>query len=77
MRNRVVRICLVATALSLVTAGADAQRKKRGGAAPAAPAAAPAQTQAAPAAGDKPKKGGHQDIELDEGGRAGRSPPGR
>lgn len=56
MRNRVARICLLASALCLATGVADAQKKK------------PAATQQADKkpAGKKGPAGQHQDIELDD-----------
>ena len=61
MRKWVARVCLLASALSLVAGGVDAQPKKKKGPAPARP---PAAAPAAPAAGDTgqgpPQKGGAQ-----------------
>jgi len=78
MRNRVARVCLLASALSLVVMGADAQHKKKpkAGAAqpPAAAAPAPAAPpSASPQGGSKNggKKSGHQDIELDDAASSG------
>jgi hypothetical protein len=60
MRNWLARVCLVATALMLLTSSADAQKKKK----PAAKTPAAETTKAG-------KKGAHQDIDLDEGAAAG------
>jgi tetratricopeptide (TPR) repeat protein len=75
MRTWVARVCVLASALSFIAGGVDAQpRKKKGGAKPPTTQAAPAPAAPAPAApaGKQPvKKGEHKDIELDEGGAAG------
>jgi hypothetical protein len=78
MRRWVARVCLLASALSFVVGGVDAQpRKKKGGAAKPPPAAAAPAAPASPAAPAAPagkaaaKKGEHKDIELDEGAGAG------
>jgi len=69
MRKWVARVCLLAS-ISLIASGADAQKKKKGGAKPPAaqpaapPTAAPAKP--APAPGKPAQK--RKDIELDEGG---------
>jgi tetratricopeptide (TPR) repeat protein len=61
MRNRLTRICLLATALTFAVTSADAQRKKP---------APQAESQDKPA--KKPsKKAQHQDIELDDTSSAG------
>jgi tetratricopeptide (TPR) repeat protein len=75
MRKWVARVCLLAS-VSLIASGADAQKKKKGGAKPpptqAAPAPAapgPAAKPTAPGPAAKPP-GKRKDIELDEGGGA-------
>ena len=80
MRKWVARVCLLASALSLVAGGVDAQPKKKKGrrlrrSAPAA--AALLLAAGTPAASQPPKKGEHKDIELDEGAARLRSPPAR
>lgn len=80
MRNWVARVCLLASALTLLSAGADAQRRRRPPKAEAPAQAQPqAQPQKAPAAaqpaapatqaGDSKKKG-RQDIDIDDGASA-------
>ena len=74
MRNRLTRICLVATALTFAATSVDAQTKKKPAAAQDAPQkkAAAAQDGAPEKPGKKgSKKQQHQDIELDDSAASG------
>jgi hypothetical protein len=73
MRNWVARVCLLASALTLLSTGADAQRRRRPKPPAAetqkpAPAGQAAAQSAAPAATAAKKPG--KDIDIDEGGTA-------
>jgi tetratricopeptide (TPR) repeat protein len=86
MRNWVARICLLASAVSLITVGADAQPKKKKprtpttapappppAASPVAPAPKPPPAAAKPPAGKK----GRQDIDMDADSGAAAVPAGQ